>query len=245
MEILAGRYPAGTIVASDLDDADGGLHAEIMPEPLDQVPAGLPSDLLERRPDLLAAEAELMSNTARIGEATARLYPSISLTADAGTKTNEFENLFTNPTSAWSLLGNLVMPIINRGATQAQIQAAEARALQATANYRAAVLRAFAEVENALDQDIYQARQEEHLAVSTEQSRLAVQLAEERYRRGLDNLLTTLESQRRLFNSESSLLTTQRQRRTARVDLILALGGPWEIDPATLALNDDANEGAE
>lgn len=223
-----------------------------MPEPLEQVPAGLPSDLLERRPDLLAAEAELASNTARIGEAKARLYPSISLTADAGTRSDEFDNLFATSTDAWSLVGNLLMPIINRGATQAQIQAAEARTMQATANYRATVLRAFSEVENALDQDIYQARQEEHLIKSVEQSRLSVQLAEERYRRGLDNLLTTLESQRRLFNSESGLLTTQRQRRTARVDLILALGGPWEIDPATLAMNDDApdvddasHEGAE
>ena len=252
MEILAGRYPSGTIVASDLDDADGGLREQIMPEPLEQVPAGLPSDLLERRPDLLAAEAELASNTARIGEAKARLYPSISLTADAGTRSDEFDNLFATSTDAWSLVGNLLMPIINRGATQAQIQAAEARTMQATANYRATVLRAFSEVENALDQDIYQARQEEHLIKSVEQSRLSVQLAEERYRRGLDNLLTTLESQRRLFNSESGLLTTQRQRRTARVDLILALGGPWEIDPATLAMNDDApdvddasHEGAE
>jgi len=245
MEILAGRYPSGLIQASDLEGSAGGLAAGAMPEPLAQVPAGLPSELLERRPDLLAAEATLWSNVARIGEAKARLYPSITLTADGGTRTGEFDNLFSGTTDAWSLVGGLFMPLINRGATKAQIEAAEARTIQATAAYRATVLRAFAEVENALDQDVYQARQEEYLARSTDQSRYAVQLAEERYRRGLDSLLATLESQRRLFNSESSLLTTQRQRRTARVDLILALGGPWETAPATVTMNDASNEGAE
>jgi len=228
LEILVGRYPAGAILASDLDDEGGYLSAEIMPDPLSPVPAGLPSALLDRRPDLQAAELRLHSSVARIGEAKAALYPRLSLTAGAGTKSNELSELFTNPTEVWNVAGNLFMPLLNRGATQAQIKAAEARAEQATASYRESVLIAFGEVENALDQDIYQSQQELYYGQSATQAKHAVDLAEDRYRRGLDNLLITLESQRRLFNAESQLLSTQRARRTARVNLIQALGGPWD-----------------
>ncbi|RKZ15029.1 hypothetical protein DRQ50_08095, partial [bacterium] len=238
LEILVGRYPAGTIVGSDLELVDGRLSDEIMPEPLAPVPAGLPAELLDRRPDLLAAEARLAGNVARIGQAKAALYPRISLTASGGTKSREFEDIFTGGTSAWSLLGNLVMPLINRGATQAQIKAAEARAGAAASAYQLTVLQAFSEVENALDREVFQSRQETDLTASASQARLAVELAQERYRRGLDSLLVTLESQRRLFNAESRLLTTQRVRRTARVDLILALGGPWETTSATASADD-------
>lgn len=245
MEILAGYYPAGTIVASDLDGADGRLTAALMPAPLDPVPAGLPSQLLDRRPDLLAAEASLAASVARIGQAKAALYPRISLTAEGGTRSREIGDLFVQGADTWSLVGNLVMPLINRGATQSQIQAAEARAREAVAAYRAAVLQAFAEVENALDRDLHQQEREVHLAESADRARSSVELAEERYRRGLDGLLTTLEAQRRLFTAESSLLATQRERRAARVDLIQALGGPWEAAPAGAAPspNDAASEG--
>ena len=243
LEILVGRYPAGAITASDLDLADGRLRDEIMPEPLAPVPAGLPAALLDRRPDLLAAEARLAGNVARIGQAKAALYPRISLTADGGTKSRDFENLFAGGTSAWSLVGNLVMPLINRGATQAQIKAAEARAGSAASAYQLAVLQAFAEVENALDREVFQSRQETDLTASAAQARRSVELAEERYRRGLDSLLVTLESQRRLFNAESQLLTTQRVRRTARVDLILALGGPWEATAVATTATDDTRQG--
>lgn len=236
LEILVGRYPAGDLVASDLENEGGSLATEVMPAPLDPVPAGLPSALLERRPDLQAAELRLHAAVARIGEAKSALFPRLSLTASAGTASRELSALFTSPSEVWSLVGNLFMPLINRGATQAQIKAAEARAQQAAAGYRQTVLQAFAEVENALDQDIHQAQQEIYLADSAEQARRAVNLAQERYRRGLDNLLVTLESQRRLFNAESQLLTTQRARRTARVNLIRALGGPWETAPTTAVL---------
>ncbi len=243
LEILVGRYPAGTITASDLEGADGRLTVTVMPAPLAPVPAGLPSELLDRRPDLLAAEADLAASVARIGEAKAALYPRISLTASGGTSTRELGDLFTTGSDAWSLVGNLLMPLINRGATKAQAAAAEARARGATAAYRAAVLQAFAEVENALDQDLHQREREQRLAQSVDHARRAVQLAGERYRRGLDTLLTTLEAQRRLFTAESSLLTTQRDRRAARVDLIQALGGPWEAAPADETMNLNAGNG--
>jgi len=244
LEILVGRYPAGTITASDLDRGGGGPAGEVMPAPLDPVPAGLPSDLLERRPDLQAAEMRLHAATARIGEAKAALYPRISLTATGGSTSYEFSEWFAESSDVWSLAANLFMPLVNRGQTQAQIKAAEARTAQALAAYRKSLLTAFGEVQNALDQDLYQARQETHLMDSAEQARRSVELAQERYRRGLDSLLVTLESQRRLFNAESQLLTTQRERRSARVNLIQALGGPWEAAPADeLSLNRTNDEG--
>ncbi len=239
LEILVGHYPAGLISASDLENADGTLRQVVMPKPLAPVPAGLPSDLLERRPDLVAAEMRLHSSVARIGEAKAALYPRISLTASAGTSSSELSELFTSPTDIWSLAGNLFMPLLNRGATKAQIKAAEARTVQATAQYRSTILQAFSEVENALDQDHFQNQQEDFLMESVGSARRAVNLAEDRYRRGLDNILVALESQRRLYNAESQLLTTERLRRTARVNLIQALGGPWE------ELNTDRNQGVE
>jgi outer membrane protein, multidrug efflux system len=239
LEILVGQYPAGLIAASDLENADGTLHQAVMPEPLAPVPASLPSDLLERRPDLVAAEMRLHSSVARIGEAKAALYPRISLTASAGTSSNELNELFTSPTDIWSLAGNLFMPLLNRGATQAQIKAAEARTVQATAQYRSTILQAFSEVESALDQDHYQKQQESYLVESVDSARRSVDLAEDRYMRGLDNILVALESQRRLYNAESQLLTTERLRRTARVNLIQALGGPWD------ETNTDRNQGVE
>lgn len=230
LEILVGDYPAGELAATSTGT---------MPAPLPAVPAGLPSELLDRRPDLQAAEMRLHAATASIGQAKAALFPTISLTASGGTSSNELSNLFTEGSDLWSLVGNLFMPLINRGATEAQIKAAEARTMQAAATYRGAVLTAFGEVENALDQDRFQAQQEGHLEESVDRARRAVQLAEDRYRRGLDNILVALESQRRLYTAESQLLTTQRLRRAARVNLILALGGPWD------SVNIAANEGAD
>ena len=228
LEILAGRYPAGKILMSGDSIGTGGLTS--LPGPLDPVPAGLPSELLERRPDLLAAEARLHAATASIDQAKAALYPRISLTADGGSRTRELAELFTRPTETWSLVSNLFMPLINRGATQAQIKAAEARSRQTVAAYRSAVLQAFAEVENALDLDRHLTLQEEFLVDSAEQARSSLTLAQDRYTRGLDNLLITLDTQRRLYTAESQLLNVQRARRAARVNLILALGGPWDDD---------------
>ncbi len=239
LEILVGQYPSGLIPSNDLENAQGTQPPMVMPEPLAPVPAGLPSDLLERRPDLVAAEMNLHATVARIGEAKAALYPRISLTASAGSSSSELNDLFTSPADVWSLAGNLFMPLINRGATKAQIKAAEARTMQATAMYRSTILQAFSEVENALDQDHYQKLQEDFLVESVSSARRSVDLAEDRYMRGLDNILVALESQRRLYTAESQLLTTERLRRTARVNLIQALGGPWD------ELNNDQNQGVE
>ena len=234
LEVLAGRYPAAAVVTGD--------GPTTLPDPLPSVPAGLPSSLLDRRPDLLAAEANLHAATAGIGQAKAALFPRFALTAEGGSTTREFSDLLTDPTKAWSLVGNLVMPLINRGATKAQIRAAEAQAQQAAAAYRSAVLNALAEVENALDRDRNLTRQEELLLDSVAQARSSAELAQERYGRGLDNLLVLLDAQRRLLTAESQLLSVERSRRAARVQLILALGGPWTDEVSPTATNEGADQ---
>ncbi len=218
LEILCGSYPAGR----SLPD-----HPEYAALP--SIPGGLPSMLLDRRPDLQAAELRLHAAVAQVGQAKAALFPRISLTASSGFSSRDLADLGKSGTDVWSLVGNLVMPLVNRGATKAQIKTAEARAAQSAASYRNTVLAAFAEVENALDRDQFLALQAGHLAVATTSAQSAAHLAEDRYRRGLDNILVMLETQRRAFATESQFLTISRQRQTARVDLILALGGPWDI----------------
>ena len=240
LEILCGQYPAGK--AEDW----GPLAAD--PD-LPPVPQALPSILLERRPDLVSAEMRLHAATAQIGQAKAALYPRISLTGSAGTTSRELADLGTQGSDVWSLVGNLVMPLLNRGATTAQIKAAEARTLQAVSAYRQEVLQAFAEVENALDRDHFQQQRLAHLTVAFASAREAAQLSEDRYRRGLDSILVLLESQRRDFTTHSQLLTTRRERRAARVDLILALGGSWDLvqdgSSAAGSNNPDLNQGVQ
>ncbi len=234
LELLVGRYPAGLVSNTPGDT----MLACRVPPPLPPVPAGLPSTLLERRPDILAAEARLHSATAHIGEATALLFPQIVLTGEAGYRSIELGQLFQSGSSIWSLFGNLAMPLLNRGKQQSQIRAAEARTLQATAAYRGSVLNAFREVEAALDAEQKQFERRHWLEGSVDSARHSLTLAEERYRSGLDNLLLTLDSQRRLHITEIELIITEREWRTARVNLILALGGPWDEPIVTAAAQD-------
>lgn len=243
LQILAGRYPSGRGLESGRPDTtstpgSGYDLAQALPAPLPAVPAGLPSSLLERRPDLFAAEAGLHASTANVGAAKARLFPTLSLTGSAGYTSNDLSTWFDSGTDVWSLVAGLAMPLLNRGATRAQVEAAEARAAQALAAYHQAVLVAFGEVENALDADRHHAEREQLLLAAVQEAQRALDLAQQRYGSGLDNLLSTLEAQRRLLTVTSNLLSTQRAHRTARVNLILALGGPWDAATAMASEGD-------
>jgi multidrug efflux system outer membrane protein len=242
LELLVGRYPAGLLSRTAGDPA-----AECsVPSVLNPVPAGLPSTLLERRPDLLAAEARLHAATARIGEAKATLFPRITLTGEAGYRSVELDQLIQNSASIWSLIGNFTMPLLNWGQQISQIKAAEARTAQADAAYRGVILNAFREVEAALDQERLENERRQWLQGAVNAARRSLTLAQERYLRGLDNLLLTLDTQRRLYIAEIELINTERQWRAARVNLILALGGYWDETPETVtAINSDNQTGTE
>ena len=217
LEILLGHYPEGEYPL-----------AEDLPRVASPVPGGLPSELVHRRPDLVARERELLAADARIAQSKAELRPKFRLTTGSGTSSNQLRDLPNPDFLAWNLLGNLVQPLYNSGRLKAGVRRDEARAREAAAGYESAVLRAYSEVESALAAEDELAEREAALESATKQSLGARDEAERRYRAGLADIITVLASQRTAFDSESQLLSVRRLRLDNRVDLHLALGGGFE-----------------
>lgn len=216
LEILMGRYPAGLIGMDGPDDA-----VVAMPS----VPAGLPADLLQRRPDLAAAERRLAASGARVDAARAALYPRLSLVASGGTSAQDSDDLLDRDFRVWSLLGNLMLPLWRGGALRADLARSQAAAAEALAHYADAVLRALAEVESALAAEADLERRERTLAEAAAHANDAATLARLRYEAGLEDFLALAESQRLAFQADSARLTARRLRLENRIDLFLALGG--------------------
>ena len=224
IEILLGQYPDGAYAL-----------AEELPDLPVHVPGGLPSELVHRRPDLKTAEKELLASDARVAQSRANLRPRFNLTSQGGTSSNQLRDLIDGELLAWNLLGGLIHPIYNRGRLKAGIARDEALVTEAMARYESSLLRAYGEVEIALAAEDILARQEDALVAATKQSLAARDLAEDRYRRGLADIITVLSSQRTALDSEIQLLALRRQRLDNRVDLHLALGGDFELPTRTPA----------
>jgi multidrug efflux system outer membrane protein len=220
LELLIGRYPSGHIDTGDQ-----------LPSLVDSVPAGLPAELVGRRPDLMAAERRLAAADNRLRQARRQLLPRISLTASTGTSSNELTNLLNGDFSVWNLLANISQPILQGGRLRAGIELAQGGVDGARATYAQSALRAYAEVEQSLSGAAFLSRQEEALQTATTEAQAARALAEERYAKGLSDLITLLDAQRRAFDAESRLLSVQRLRLDARIDLYLALGGGFADAP--------------
>ena len=200
------------------------------------IPPGLPSSLLQRRPDIRAAEQELRSANALIGAAIAARFPTISLTAAGGSRTDAIENLFKAGTGFWHLATNIMLPIINAGRSGKQVQLERARTEAAVARYDQVVLTSFAEVENGLVA-LEQLQVEVGAAVrQVAAARRAVSLAADRYQGGVDSYTTLLDAQRVLADAELGESSLQRQQRVAVVQLYRALGGGWDPVTDTLAV---------
>ncbi len=214
LELLLGRYPAAEISI-----------ARSLPEPEEDIPAGIPVSLLLRRPDVIAAERRLAAAGASLKQARAALFPRISLSAGGGTTTKEFSDLLNSDLVVWSLASNLLQPIFQGGRLRATVALMSAQQRLALAQYSQSALTAYTEVENALASVRYLSRQEEALRVATEEALESRRLAEQRYNTGLADLITVLEAQRRAYDAESQLLRIRRQKLDARIDLYLALGG--------------------
>jgi len=218
LELLAGRYPAGTAGPA----AGGAGPLPPVPPP---VPAGLPAALIARRPDLVAAERRLAAAGLAIEQARAALYPQLRLTGSAGRASGELEDLLDGDFSVWSLAAGLLQPLFQGGRLRAGVDLAEARRDEALAGFRSAAAQAFFEVEAALAAESLLAEREAALERAVAETAAARDLAEERYDLGLVDYLTVLETQRGALSAESSLLEARRQQLDARIDLHLALGG--------------------
>jgi len=217
LELLLGRYPAADVfVGNALPNRPAGP------------PAGLPSDLLERRPDLVAAERRIAASIDSVDQARAAQLPRISLTASAGGSSPELSNLLNPANLAWNTAANLLAPIMDGGARETEVEISTVEQELAVQAYGDAALQAFGEVEQALaDGDTIRRRQGFVVEAQT-QSEAALRLAQLQYDEGETDLLSVLQLQQAAFAARSTVLTVNRLELDQYVDLNLALGGGWE-----------------
>ena len=191
------------------------------------VPVGLPSSLLERRPDIRLAEQSLVAANAQIGAARAEYFPRIALTGLLGVESRDLTELLTAPARIWSIGAAAAAPIFNAGRTRATVRLAESVERELVVNYTRTIYRALREVSDALAayrKTGEQRAQQEQLVAAL---RDATRLSTDRYQGGLDSYLQVLDAQRNLFRSELDLAALQRQELGSIVELYRALGGGW------------------
>lgn len=192
------------------------------------IPAGLPSSLLERRPDILAAEERLKAASARIGVAKAAFFPTVKLTGTAGLASADLGTLFTWPSKVGSVGPSIHVPIFEGGRNRANLKGAEARHEQALAGYRAAILTAFREVEDALSDLDTLLAQSEAVADALRSARDTATLATERYAQGLSSYLDVVDARRAALDAERSQAQLRGQQAVSTILLAKAIGGGWE-----------------
>lgn len=222
LEVLLGRYPSFSLELADK-----------LPVINRDVPPGLPSELLERRPDVRAAELRFVATDERVKQARKNLLPSISLTVNGGTSTDEFRKMLDGDFLVWNIASNLATPIFQGGRLRAQVDVSLAEQAGALADYAQIALQAFQEVESALTAERLLVEQEIALQTAATESVEAEQLATEQYRAGLVDIITLLDTQRRSFDAQSALIETSNQRLQNRVGLYLALGGSFSQQTVT------------
>jgi len=234
LEVVLGRYPAGVL--------DTAITLPSLPP---TIPAGLPADLIQRRPDLVAAERQLAATDRELRASKKDLLPKISLTASGGTSSQDFENLLDGDFGVWALAGNLTQPIFQGGRIIANIDRSAALRDQATANYRDSALRAFFEVETTLAAEQFIRREQAKLAIAAEEATATESLAWNRYRSGTGDFLTALDTRRTADAARGRLLSVANLFLQNRVDLYLALGGAFDdsgvIQPPPETLKNHSN----
>jgi outer membrane protein, multidrug efflux system len=223
LSVLLGREPAALLAELS--------PAAPVPAPPSEVPVGLPSDLLRRRPDIRAAEARLHAATANIGVATADLFPKFTLTGAIGFQGDRLASLASWGGRSWSLGPGVSWSLFDAGRIRANIQVQDALQEQALLTYRQAVLTALQEVENAL---IACDKEQEHhnaLADAVAANKQAVTLSEDLYKQGQTDFLNVLSARRALYASEDALVQSEQALSVDVIGLYKALGGGWENHP--------------
>lgn len=217
LNLILGAYPNDQVaVAADLPQ-------------LPEVPAtGVPAALLERRPDLVAAEQNVAAAFNRVYAAEVTRYPRISLSGSVGGVATDFDQLFRSERLSWSVGPSISLPLYQGGAITAQIDSANAVQQASIASYASLALTALSDVEITLDANATLSAQKEQIGVSYATAKDANRVAQLRYENGDLSLVDLIEVQRREFQRQSELLQNQRRQLDARIDLFLALGGDWE-----------------
>jgi len=226
LAVLLGRSPRA-IYSDAVVEKAAATDAPIASQKALVVPAGLPSELLLRRPDLVEAEQRMIAANARIGVARAAYFPSLSITGFFGGESANMSNLFTGPAGTWQAAGTLTQPIWNAGRVGSQVDTASARQRQALAQYQSAIQNAFREVRDAV---VAQAKTREQFEAEDKRAatlREALRLAKLRYTSGVASQLDVLDSERNLLAAELNRSDALRAQRAAVADLLKALGGGW------------------
>jgi outer membrane protein, multidrug efflux system len=220
LELLLGRYPAAAAVPTPQLPGFPG-----------EVPAGLPSSLLERRPDVVAAERRVAVAFNRIQEAKAARLPAIALTGGVSTISSDLFVLKNHDNPVWSLGANLLAPIYRGGALKTQVEIRTAEQKQAIAEYAAVGLRAFGEVEGALAAEIAAREREQILAQALSDNQQALSIVQTQFKVGSTDLRFVEQRQLALNATRSAIIRMQAEQRVQRVNLHLALGGSFEVRP--------------
>ena len=222
LAVLLGKEPSALITELNLAKP---IPFAVIP----QVPIGLPSDLLRRRPDIRRSERQLAGATERIGVATADLFPRFSLTGALGQQTGSLKMFANSASGIWSFGPSVAWPIFDFGKIRSNIRLQNALQEQAMTTYEQTVLGALRDVEDTLISYSREQLRRAHLNASVEANKKAVLLARQRYDAGLTDFLSVLDAQRSLFSAEDSLVQSDRTVSTNLVALYKALGGGWEI----------------
>ena len=221
LEVIVGRYPSAT--------HESPSQFPVFPG---DVPAGLPSELLERRPDVIAAERRVASAFNRVGEAKAARLPKIALTMGVNSISSDLFVLADRDNPVWSIGANLLMPLFTGGALKAQVDIRSAEQREAVAQYAAIGLRAFADVEEALASELAMRERAQILTAQLVDTQRGLEIAQVRYKVGSGDLRGVEQRQIALRANRSTLLRVQAEQLVQRINLHLALGGSFVLAPA-------------
>jgi len=216
LEVLLGHYPNAALEIPN-------VLPDLPPSP----PAGIPSEILERRPDIVSAERQIASAFDATDQARAARLPSFSLTSTVSGASSSLSDVLDPTNVAWQLGANLLAPLFDGGRRKIDVEIATVEQKQAISNYAQKALTAFSEVENNLDQGRVLADRETALLEVQTQSNKAYRIAEIRYKEGESDLLDTLQIQQQAVAAESNLLSIKRSQLEQRINLYLSLGGSW------------------
>jgi multidrug efflux system outer membrane protein len=227
LAVLVGVPASSFSISENESNANAPSPAFTRGAAVPSVPAGLPSDLLERRPDIAAAERALAAANARIGVAKAAFFPAISLTGSAGFASSEMSQLFQTDSREWSIGPSLYLPIFQGGRNRANLERSKAAFDQSVATFRQSVLVAFREVQDALAATAWLGDQAEAQTRALVSAQRAAKLAKARYDAGFVSYLEVIDAERTALATQRVSVQLATERFTTAVALIKALGGGW------------------